>query len=114
VLPKQYRLTSSRDFARLHAQGQSCKNNQVVLITLANGLSYSRFGFSLSRKLGNAVTRNRCKRLLREVVRLNLVNIKPGYDVLFIARKGMLNATYQATERAVLELLGLAGALNIE
>ncbi len=113
MLPKQYRLTSSRDFARLHKQGHSWSNSYIVMCMMANGLPCSRFGFSVSRRVGNAVARNRCKRLLREVVQLHLPHIISGYDVLFIARKGM-PGTFQETEQAVLELLKLADALIVE
>ncbi|MCE5258127.1 MAG: ribonuclease P protein component [Chloroflexi bacterium] len=113
MLAKQYRLTRAQDFARLYTEGHSWANNRVVLFKVTNGLDYSRFGFSVSRKIGNAVTRNRCKRLLREVVRLHLADIKPGFDFMFIARRGMLTATFQSTERAVVELLSLAEALSI-
>ncbi|MHB9033790.1 MAG: ribonuclease P protein component [Anaerolineae bacterium] len=112
MLPKQYRITRADDFKRIHSQGRSWSNSKLVLVQLGNGLSVSRFGFSVSRKIGSAVVRNRCKRLMREAVHNHLAEIITGFDFMFIARRGMLNATFRSTEKAVLELLRLAQALD--
>ncbi len=53
-----------------------------------NDLSYSRLGLSVSRKVGNAVKRNRVKRLIRELFRKNKDKFPKGYDIVFIPRKG--------------------------
>lgn len=77
-----------------------------------NQLEHSRFGFSVSRRIGNAVVRNRCKRLLREAVRVHLDETQPGWDVVFIVRRGMLHASFASIEKSVAELLRLAGMLR--
>jgi ribonuclease P protein component len=113
VLPKPYRLTRSEDFKRIHNEGQSWANNRIVLVRTANNLANSRFGFSVSRKLGKAVTRNRCKRLLREVIRLHLAEIIAGWDFVFIARKGMVNAGFTSVEKSTLDVLCSASVLKV-
>jgi ribonuclease P protein component len=70
---------------------------------LPNGLDYSRFGFMVSKRLGNAVTRNKVKRRLREVVRQTPV--KPGWDAIFIARRGAEDAKYHTLKQSAQELL---------
>ena len=79
-----------------------------------NDLSVSRFGFSASRRVGNAVERNRAKRLIRESVRLNIGAIQPGWDCLFVARSATVSATYDDVESAVLQLLRRANVLTEE
>ena len=112
MLPKRYRITRAEEFRRIHSTGRFWTSNKLVLNQLSNALDNSRFGFSVSRRIGSAVVRNRIKRLLREAIHCHLYEIKPGYDFVFIARRGMLNASFCSTEQAVLALLHLADALN--
>ena len=62
--------------------------------------------------MGGAVVRNRIKRLLREVIRLHLDQLEPGWDVVFLARKGIIGVTYWTAEQAILGLLRSAKMLN--
>jgi ribonuclease P protein component len=102
-MPKQQRLTHNKEFATVSSQGDSWANSLLVLKALPNGLGYSRYGFSVSRRLGNSVERNHIKRLLRESTRL--AEIKPGWDLLFIARSAIMRADYYRVKRSVDELL---------
>jgi ribonuclease P protein component len=96
------------DFQRVHAVGRSWSDRRLVLCALPNDLPNSRFGFSVSRRIGKAVVRNRTKRLLRAVVRVHCDLIAPGWDVVFIARRGIVGADYCAIKDSVQHLLTLA------
>lgn len=109
MLPRKHRLTRSGDFQRVRSQGRSWSDRHLVLIRAPNGLQVSRFGFSVSRRIGGAVVRNRIRRLMRESVRLQLDLVAPGWDVVFIARKGIVGADYAAVEGSATRLLRLAG-----
>jgi len=73
---------------------------------MPNGLSVSRYGFSVTKKVGKAVQRNRLKRLLREIMKLQ--SLRPGWDIVLIVRPVAVNAGYHQLERAVTKLLARA------
>lgn len=105
MLQLKYRLRRSADLRRVREQGRSRRQPLVVLIIQPNGLDVSRFAFVASRRVGNAVQRNRARRLLREVIRRHLVEIEPGWDCLLIARHQILGASFWEVKTAVLSLL---------
>ncbi|MBC7234902.1 MAG: ribonuclease P protein component [Chloroflexi bacterium] len=107
-------MRSSADFRRVREEGRCWSNRQLVLCVVCNHLDWSRFGFSVSRRIGHAVTRNRLKRLLRHVVRAHLDSVLPGWDVVIIARRGVIGADYRALERAIVHLLGKAHLLRAD
>ena len=102
-MQRRFRLTGTKRFSQIHRKGRSVANNLLVLRLLSNGLEESRFGFMISKRVGNAVVRNRVKRRLREAVRLN--QVKGGWDAIFIARRPSASARYQQLEQAALNLL---------
>lgn len=73
-------------------------------------MAVSRCGFSVSKAIGNAVIRNRTKRQLREIVRQR--NLKPGWDVLMVARAGISGARFNDIERAVVHLMVQASLVD--
>ncbi len=96
----------------MRSEGRSWSHLLLVLCSLPNGLDYSRFGFSVSKRVGKAVIRNRVKRLLREAARARQALVEPGYDVVFVARKPISDADYPQVDRAVQQLLAQAGLLR--
>lgn len=83
------------------------KTKTFIVIYQKNNLGYPRFGFIASKKLSKkAVERNRAKRLLKEAVRLNFPSIKDlSYDIVFIARKYILNSKLQDVLEDLLSFL---------
>jgi ribonuclease P protein component len=105
VLSKQHRLRHSVEIRQVRHHGKSWHNRYFILVKRANESPDSRFAFSVSRRTGNAVMRNRVKRLMRESIRQSLNSIQSGWDVLLIARQPAREATFSQVDRAVKELL---------
>lgn len=84
-----------------------------MICVLPNDLPISRFGFSVSKRVGGAVVRNRVRRRVREAVRLQLPEVAIGYDVVFVARTPAAQAAYSQIENSVDRLLRLAGLVAI-
>jgi ribonuclease P protein component len=101
---RRYRVRDNERFQEIRRQGKSYSNRLAVLCILENSLPYSRFGFSVSRRIGNAVVRNRVKRRMREAVRLRMHQYRSGWDCVLIARGPIRGATYVEIERACARL----------
>ena len=81
-------------FRRMYSKGRSAVTPMVVVYCRKNGRDHNRLGVTVSTKLGTAVVRNRARRRLREVYRLALPGLRPGYDVVLVARSRCLSAPW--------------------
>ena len=97
-------------FRRLYAT-QGFANGMLVLYARPNRLGQNRVGITTGKKLGHAVVRNRARRRLREVYRLNESLFKPGYDIVVVARSRCVTADFQKLTKAYLSLAQKAGIL---
>ena len=105
-------LKKNSDFRRLYAKGKSAVNPYMVLYCRRNSLGVNRLGYTVSTKLGHAVVRNRVRRRLREIYRLNSPAMKTGYDRVVVARARCVNARYAKMDAAFLDACGTLGLLR--
>lgn len=103
-------LRKSRQYASVYNEGRSWADSLVVMKALPNGLDLSRCGLSISRRVGKAVTRNKIRRRLREI--LCVSPLEPGWDIILIARPLANNTDYASLKKSVAGLLGQAGLLK--
>ena len=79
-------LKADAQFKKLYKKGASCVRSSLVLYAKRNGLKCNRLGITTSKKIGNAVTRNRARRRLREIYREKFDSLNIGYDFILVAR----------------------------
>ena len=101
---RTYRLRKNRDYQRVYRRGKSVGSHLMALVYVRapGGL---KIGFSASKKIGNAVTRNRARRRMRECVRVRIPRIKSGWHMVFIARRSIADAPFSGIEKCVDKLL---------
>lgn len=87
----------------VYKSGKAWVDNLIVIKTLPNELEFSRYGFSAAKEIGKAVVRNRVRRLLKEIARVT--NVKPGWDIVFIARPTAAVADYHQLKKSMEKLL---------
>ena len=107
-------LRYKRDFDRLYKKGRSSGDRYVVVFHIANGLDYSRRAFLASKKVGGAVARNRARRLMKESFRKMEERVRPGSDILFIARAAIVEPGCRcgAVEASMRRALAKSGLLD--
>ncbi len=98
-------------FRRLyHTSGYA--DSFLVLYARRNRTGLNRVGITVSKKLGHAVVRNRTRRRLREIYRLNETRFQPGWDIVVVARSRAVEAPFAKLTDSYLALAARAGILN--
>ena len=103
------RIKSSLEIQAIRQSGQSVSDERMALVFVPNGLDYSRAAVLASKAVGGAVQRNRCKRILRARLAQFWAEIKPGFDILIVARKHLLVSTPSEVDQSFQKLLVRAG-----
>jgi len=109
-MTKRGTLTKRAQYLTVYKSGKAWVDNLIVMKALPNELEFSRCGFSVAKDVGKAVVRNRVRRLFREVIRIT--SIKPGWDIVLIARPAAVTADYHEVKRSIEKLLFRARLIN--
>jgi len=97
------RIRRRAEYQQIYDRGLKVHSRYTTVFLLANALGVGRLGIAATRKLGGAVERNRAKRLIREVFRRN--KIAPGFDVVVIPKRELLDASLSTLEADYRSLL---------
>jgi ribonuclease P protein component len=108
---RKFRLTRSEDFERARRSGKTYAHRLVVLIARKNDAGRSRVGVAAGRTVGNAVRRNRAKRLLRAAMQSLVSSVLSGWDVVLIARPPLVSSSCAEVRGVLVTLLGRAELL---
>jgi len=102
-------LSKNYEFKRLYNKGKSAASKCVVVYCSRNGSAENRLGITVSAKLGGAVQRNRIRRRLKEVYRINETTLRKGYNIVLVARLRCRYAGWNELESSVLSLFEKMG-----
>ncbi len=105
TLEKRYRLKKNGAFTFVYKRGKSASARDLVMLYARGKSRGIKVGFSVSKKVGNAVTRNLVKRRLRECFRPHLGDVKNGMYII-VARPSAAKATFQSLYKQTMDLLG--------
>lgn len=107
-MKKSFRVKREKDFKAIFKDGTSFANRKFVVYQLENQQNHFRVGLSVSKKLGNAVTRNRIKRRIRHILQSVKGSLVEHVDFVVIARKGVETLEYAEMEKNLLHVLKLS------
>ena len=102
-------LKKNREFKQVYSSGKSIASPYLVLYWYSNNKEKNRYGFSISKKIGKAVVRNKLKRRLKEIIRLKEEKICMGYDIIIIARNPINKLDFQKLKKDLIKLYKKAG-----
>ncbi len=112
---KTQSLSENHRFRALYGRGKNRAGRYMAVYAMKNRLGpVVRLGITVSKKLGNAVTRNRIRRRIREAYRLHEQEIKNGYDIVIVARRAGEHAPFEALSGELMTLLRELGAAEAE
>ncbi|MDO5713933.1 MAG: ribonuclease P protein component [Tissierellia bacterium] len=104
----QYYLKKDQDFTQVYKKRKTYGNRNLTLYIRKNNLPFTRVGFSINKKVGKAVIRNKLKRRLRELFRKHQDIIKTGYDLVFVVKQSSSTISFQELESAFLHILRIS------
>lgn len=112
-MKKELRIKKNKEFQLVFKQGKSYANRQFIVYLLKKTEQDKfRIGLSVSKKIGNSVTRNRVKRYTRQTFLELKDYIKPGHDYVIIARKPTSEMSFHEVKKSLIHVLKLSRSLN--
>lgn len=106
------RIKSKKGFQLVYTSGRSVVDSLSVIYVLASPTEEVKIGLAVGKKLGNAVLRNRVKRMMREAFRKRMNEIKSNTNIIWVARKKLIAADYKTYDRVLMRLVKRAGLMN--
>ena len=94
-------LRRNTDFKRLYYRGKAYHSKYFILYVLPNRQDFNRIGFTVGKKIGKAVVRNHTRRLMYEAFRLYEPDIKPGYNMVMVAKYSCKDADFHSIKNAL-------------
>ena len=103
-MAKLFTLKKNNEFRRVYQRGTSVADRFLVIYCFPTQNNGTKFGYSISKKVGGAVIRNRLRRILKEICRKHQDKLRPGWDIIIIARLPVAGKDYEHIEKSLLGL----------
>ena len=104
-MKKLYIVKNNKEFENIINNGKSLKNRYFIMHELSNNLKYDRYGISVSKKLGNAVFRNKYKRIIRSIIDNYQKLYINNKDYIIILRRDAINVKYEILKEELFSLM---------
>lgn len=104
MLSRENRLKKNKEFNYIFKKGKYISSSNFLVCYVDSYLKFPKFGFSVNKKLGNSVMRSRAKRLMSEVVRLNIEKIK-NKNFVIVLKPSILNVSFVDLEKEFLSVM---------
>lgn len=105
MLPRKYKLKKENDFKKVFKQGKYYQEDFIKIKISENNLKITRFGLLIGLKISKkAVQRNKIKRQIEEIIRLNIEKINSGFDIVILVNQEIIEKNYQEIERKLINL----------
>lgn len=111
MLDRKYRINQEKDYNYIYKNAKRISGRYIIVFITRNNLQYNRFGIVTSKKVGNAVKRNRAKRRIRELSKKHMESINKGYDLVFVSRVSINEADFDQIEKDFLSAMRKARIL---
>lgn len=111
MLNKKYRINKKKDYNNIYRTGKKLPGKYMVMLLASSEKGSNRYGIIASKKVGNAVKRNRAKRRIRSIINEHRNELKNNYDVVIIARPLINNASYKVIDHEFMRMMKKAGLL---
>ncbi|MFC1623151.1 ribonuclease P protein component [Patescibacteria group bacterium] len=107
MFPRKNRVTDKKEFDLIFRKGRTIYSDAFFIKVLKNELDYNRYGFIVSKKVSNkAVARNKIKRIMREVFKLNQDRIKKSFDIVVYAKPAIKSDNFQEIQGKIEKIIG--------
>ena len=102
---KMLKLKKNYEFQNVYRNGKYFSDRQMVFYIVNNDKRENRYGISAGKKVGGSVERNRVKRLIKEALKRHAYLLKPGSDIVILARAGIKGERFNTVEKSFLRLI---------
>lgn len=109
MLAKEYRINSSRDYNNIYKNGKKVSGRYIIVYILDNECGFNRYGVVTSKKIGNAVVRNKVKRQLRSIIKGNFDNVKTSHDIVIVGRYKISGVKYDLLNKDFMIVMRKSG-----
>jgi len=107
-MEEKYRIKKNIEFKRLYERSKRFYNRDFKILVSDNTFDYPRFGFTLTRKFGKANKRNRVKRRLKEIIRLNIEKFENGKDYIISPKSHTIEFEYKNLENSLMHIINIS------